>query len=157
MYKPLSLYSSPSTWSHVTIPIALREWRPLVLPTFYDEKPKPKLSNLPKKRKLTDHQQGLPWWLSGKESPCQGKRHRFTAWSGKTPHAGEQLSPWPRLWAMCSRAQTLQLLKPARPRASAPQQEKPLQWEAHAPRLDSGPQLSTAGEKPTQHENPTQP
>ena len=37
---------------------------------------------------------GLPWWLSGKESTCQGRRHGFNPWSGKIPHAKMQLSPW---------------------------------------------------------------
>ena len=35
---------------------------------------------------------GLPWWLSGKESSCQCRRHRFNPWFGKTPQATEQLS-----------------------------------------------------------------
>ena len=35
---------------------------------------------------------GLPWWLSGKESSCQGRRHGFDPWSGEIPHALEQLS-----------------------------------------------------------------
>ena len=29
--------------------------------------------------------QGLPWWLSGKESICQCRRHGFDPWSGKIP------------------------------------------------------------------------
>ena len=32
------------------------------------------------------HNKGLPWWLSGKESACQcrrHKRHRFNPWVGK--------------------------------------------------------------------------
>ena len=32
----------------------------------------------------------LPWWLSGKESTCQCRRHRFYLWSGKIP--------WRRKW-----------------------------------------------------------
>ena len=36
---------------------------------------------------------GLPWRLSGGESTCQRRRHRFNPWSGKIPHAAEQLSP----------------------------------------------------------------
>ena len=36
---------------------------------------------------------GLPWWLSGKESACQCRRHRFDPWSRKSPHVSEQLSP----------------------------------------------------------------
>ena len=30
---------------------------------------------------------GLSWWLSGKESTCQRRRHRFDPWAGKVPHA----------------------------------------------------------------------
>ena len=35
----------------------------------------------------------FPWWLSGKESTCQCRRHGFDPCSGKMPHASEQLSP----------------------------------------------------------------
>ena len=37
---------------------------------------------------------GLPWWRSGWESACQCRGHGFEPWSGKIPHAAEQLSPW---------------------------------------------------------------
>ena len=37
---------------------------------------------------------GLPWWRSGWESACQCRGHGFAPWSGKIPHAAEQLSPW---------------------------------------------------------------
>ena len=57
---------------------------------------------------------------------------RFEPWSGKIPHAVEQLS-------LCATTTEPALYSPratttvARaPRARAPQQEKPLQWEAHA-------------------------
>ena len=33
---------------------------------------------------------GIPWWLSGKKSACQCKRHGFYPWVGKTP--------WRRKW-----------------------------------------------------------
>ena len=36
---------------------------------------------------------GLPWWLSGKEFACACRTQRFHPWSGKIPHAVEQLSP----------------------------------------------------------------
>ena len=36
--------------------------------------------------------QGLPWWHSGYESACQCRGHGFKPWSGKIPHAAEQLS-----------------------------------------------------------------
>ena len=37
---------------------------------------------------------GLPWWHSGWESACQCGGHGFGPWSGKIPHAVEQLGPW---------------------------------------------------------------
>ena len=37
---------------------------------------------------------GLPWWRSGWESACQCRGHGFKHWSGKIPHAAEQLGPW---------------------------------------------------------------
>ena len=36
---------------------------------------------------------GLPWWHSGEESTCQCRGQGFYLWSGKIPHAVEQLSP----------------------------------------------------------------
>ena len=37
---------------------------------------------------------GLPWWRSGWGSACQCRGHGFETWSGKIPHATEQLGPW---------------------------------------------------------------
>ena len=37
---------------------------------------------------------GLPWWCNGWESACQCRGHGFEPWSGKIPHAAEQLGPW---------------------------------------------------------------
>ena len=37
---------------------------------------------------------GLPWWRSGWESACQCRGHGFKPWSGKIPHATEQVGPW---------------------------------------------------------------
>ena len=37
---------------------------------------------------------GLPWWRNGWESACQCRGHGFEPWSGKIPHAAEQLGPW---------------------------------------------------------------
>ena len=41
---------------------------------------------------LRDILEGLPWWLSGKESAYQRRSHRSNPWSRKIPHATEQLS-----------------------------------------------------------------
>ena len=37
---------------------------------------------------------GLRWWRSGWESACQCRGHGFEPWSGRIPHAAEQLGPW---------------------------------------------------------------
>ena len=51
----------------------------------------------------------------------------------------------------------LQLRKPARPRAHAPQQEKPLQWEAWVPQLDSSPYSLQLEKSLHNNEDPAQP
>ena len=51
-------------------------------------------------------------------------------------------------WSSWARALELQLLKSAHPRACAPQQEKPQQWEICAPQLEKSPHSS---------KDPTQP
>ena len=43
---------------------------------------------------IRNHLTGLPWWLSGWGSACQCRGHGFEPWSGKIPHAAEQLGPW---------------------------------------------------------------
>ena len=73
-------------------------------------------------------------------SLCAG----FNPWSRKIPHAAEQLS---HNYQACALepgshnywAHVLQLLKPVHPRARAPQQEKPPQWEVRAPQLQNCP------------------
>ena len=45
-------------------------------------------------QRFKNHALGLPWWRSGWESACQCRGHGFEPWSGKIPHAAEQLGPW---------------------------------------------------------------
>ena len=91
-----------------------------------------------------------------KKSACQCRGHGFEHWAGEIPHATEQLSPWAQLLSLRSRAREPQLLSPrvttteARvPRACAPQQEKPPQWEGPARHNERKPVPS--------NEDPTQP
>ena len=109
---------------------------------------------------------GFPWWLSGKESACQCRKHGFNPWSGKIPHASEQLSPWATtvLFSLCSRAQEPQLLspgaallKPACPRACARQQENPLWREARTPQLESSPCSPQLEKSSRSNKDPAQP
>ena len=46
-----------------------------------------KLTRMTKLKRL-----GFLWWLSGKESACQCRRHELSPWSRKIIHAVEQLS-----------------------------------------------------------------
>ena len=59
-----------------------------------------------------------------KNPPTKGRTHEFDPWSRKIPCAERQLS----LGATTT--------EPMHSRAHAPQQEKPLQWEAHTPKLE---------------------
>ena len=86
---------------------------------------------------------GLPWWRSGWESACQCRGHGFEPWSGKIPHAAEQLSPW---------ATTTELahLEPVLRNGRGHNSERP----AH--RDEEWPPLTATGESPctetkTQH------
>ena len=56
---------------------------------------------------------GLPWWLGGKESTCQCRRHGFNPWSRRIPQATEWLRPGATTTYLCSSTQELQVLKPA--------------------------------------------
>ena len=62
---------------------------------------------------------GLPWWLSGKESATNAGDMDLI------PGPGTSHMPWSKPVYHNCRAHTLQPLKPAGPRACAPQQEKP--------------------------------
>ena len=66
---------------------------------------------------------GLPWWLSGEESACPCRGHRFGPWPGKIPHATGQLS----LCAMTTES---------RPQSACSAREKPPLWQAWAPQLE---------------------
>ena len=63
----------------------------------------------------------LSWWFSGWESVCPLRGHGFDPQSRKIPHAEGLLSPH---------------ITTTNPRTP---QEKPPQWEAHAPQLESSP------------------
>ena len=79
---------------------------------------------------------GLPWWLSGKESASQCRRHGFDPWSGKIPRAAEQRSPQATTAEPELTARELQLLKSVNARAHALQPERPPLGEACSPKLD---------------------
>ena len=72
------------------------EFRLLVLWTFYYTTLYFMLSDKHFKilYKLNSISSGLPWWCSGWESACQCRGHGFEPWSGRMPHAVEQLGPW---------------------------------------------------------------
>ena len=107
----------------------------------------------------------LPWQLSGKESACHCRRHRFNPRSGKIPHAAELLSSWattiesvhyspgttaPELschnyWSPCN-------LGPGLSNKRSQHDEKPAKATREEP-----PLLATTREKSTQQWDPAQP
>ena len=107
-------------WPHLSYRDGGRAWCPLFL-TLDEKREDLKLTLLSQRTKgstgevLFGHLKTfvirLPWWLSGKESACQCRRHGFDPWSGKIPHDEKQLS-------LCaatnkpSRAGELQLTSP---------------------------------------------
>ena len=86
---------------------------------------------------------GLPWWRSGWESACQCRGHGFEPWSGRIPHAAEQLSP-------CATTTEPARLEPVLHNGRGRDSERP----AH--RDEEWPPLAATGESPrtetkTQH------
>ena len=45
---------------------------------------------------------GLPWWLSGKASACQCRRHRLDLWSGENPTCHGVTKPVGRSYRACA-------------------------------------------------------
>ena len=78
---------------------------------------------------------GLPWWRSGWESACQCRGHGFEPWSGRIPHAAEQLGPW---------ATTTE---PARPEPVL-RNKRGRDSERPAPRDEEWPPLAATRESP---------
>ena len=66
--------------------------------------------------------EGLPWWLSGKESTYRCRSHGFDPWSGKIPHAVREVAQpmCHNCWRLCST------------------REVTTQWAACAPQLEKG-------------------
>ena len=78
---------------------------------------------------------GLPWWCSGWESACQCRGHGFKPWSGRIPHAAEQLGPWATI---TKPARLEPVLRHKRGRDS----ERPVHCD------EEWPLLATTGESP---------
>ena len=98
-----------------------------------------------------DNQRGLRWWYSGWGSSRQCGGRGLDPWSGKIPHAWEQLSP------RGTTAEASSCTYWARvPRARAPQRERQPQWDASVRRKEQPP-LAAARESLRCNEDPAQP
>ena len=62
----------------------------------------------------------LPWWLSGKESACQCRRHLFYPWLGRSHVLRNNQSHTPLPLSLCSGAREQQLLSPRATTMEAP-------------------------------------
>ena len=90
---------------------------------------------------------GLPWWRSGWESACQCGGHGFEPWSGKIPHATEQLGPW----AIATEPARLELvLRNKRGHDSESPAHHDEEWPPLAAARE-GPHTETQLEQKTQH------
>ena len=89
----------------------------------------------------------------------------FHPWSRTIPRASEQLSPCTTTIEPVAlepggcnyQLHVPHLRQTARPRACALQQEKPPQWEAHAPQLESSLCLLQLEKNPHGNQDPAQP
>ena len=98
---------------------------------------------------------GLPWWLRGKESAYQCRRHRFNPWYRKIPHAAKQLNPWatttePVLWSpwdalLSQRVTTMEARVPWSPCSST---RKATAVRGPAPELENSPHSSEDSAQP---------
>ena len=87
---------------------------------------------------------GLPWWRTGWESACQCRGRGFEPWSGKIPHATEQLGQW---------ATTTE---PARLEPVL-RNERPRRWEARALQWRVAPARRNLRKPWHRNEDPAQP
>ena len=97
--------------------------------------------------------EGFPWWLTGRGSACQCRRHRFSPWSGKIPRATEQRS------RCATRAREQTLLSPCAATAEARTLKSrcSMSREARAPLLQSSPSSPQLEESPSSSRDPVQP
>ena len=104
---------------------------------------------------------GLLSWLSGKESTCKCRRHRFDPWSGRIPHASEQLSLRATTTEPVLESPEIKTTEPTSCNYWSPcnlepvlhSSEKLLQWKAQAlpRRVAPTPEKSLHAAKKTQH------
>ena len=83
--------------------------------------------------------QGLPGGSVVKSLPTSAGDTSLIPYLGRSHILRSNWAHAPQLWNLCSRAQEPQVLKAVRPIACAQQHEKPPQWEAHAPQLETSP------------------
>ena len=102
---------------------------------------------------------GLSWWPRGEGFTCQCRKHGFTPWSGKIPHAVEQLNPCTTTIEPVPKRLGAATTEACAARACALQQEKPPQWDAHTLQLESSPQSTRYNYRKSlsSNEDPVQP
>ena len=89
---------------------------------------------------------GLPFWLSGKESTCPCRRHRFSPWSRKIPTCHRATEPMSHNYWDCA-------LEPAPHNEGSHRSERP----GTAARERESSLHRSARESPPSNEDPAQP
>ena len=83
--------------------------------------------------------EGFPSGSVVRNLPANAGDAGLIPWFRKIPRASEQLSPWATTIESELQNSGATTAEPMCPRVCAPQQEKPLQWEASALQLESSP------------------
>ena len=99
---------------------------------------------------------GLSCWLSGKKSTCQCRGNGFDPCFREIARAEEWLSPLATTTKPVLYSPWFAITEAPGPKAQSPQQEKPLQWEAHTPQLESSPDSPQLEESPCSKEDPVE-
>jgi len=107
-------------------------------------------------KKKKKKKSGLSWWLSGKESASQCRRHRFDPWSGKIPHA-ETKPVHQNYWACALEPRSHNFWKPTCPRARVLCSKRSHCRAALPLQLECSPHFPQLGKSPCNSEDPAGP
>ena len=109
--------------------------------------------------RVKKYHQGLHWWLSGKESTCQCRRHGFNPWSGKSPTCHEATKPVHHYWTRALEpgshnywGHVLQLLRPC---TLEPVLHKEKPYKEKTSHNEEQPLIAATREKPTKQRRPS--
>ena len=100
---------------------------------------------------------GFPVGSVVEQPACQCRKRGFAPWSGKIPHATEQINPCATTTEPVLQSPGTTAPEVHAPQSLALQQEGPPQWEAQETQLESSPHLPQPEKSLFNNEDPEQP